>query len=116
MTGRTIEDGLRSEYFDLLPEVRRVAEHLETVIRYYLLPITGALSRYEQVTVKSRVKEYESAVNALRRRQQFASFDPNSEEAYTLTGLRDLAGVRVLAFPHSRVQEVDALLRQQFIE
>jgi len=34
MDRRTIEDRLRDEYFELLPEMRRVAEHLETEAKY----------------------------------------------------------------------------------
>ncbi len=36
---RTIEDRLREEYFELLPDIRRVAEHLEAEVRYCVLPI-----------------------------------------------------------------------------
>jgi hypothetical protein len=68
--GRTIEDRLREEYFQLLPEIRRVAGQLESQINYHLLPIANALEPHEQLIVKSRIKECESAVDALRRRIQ----------------------------------------------
>jgi ppGpp synthetase/RelA/SpoT-type nucleotidyltranferase len=113
MNVRTVEDRLREEYFDLLPEIRRVAEHLEAVIKYRLLPISRGLDRFEQITVKSRIKDCESAVDALRRRQEGATFDPDSVHGYTLKGLRDLAGVRVLAFPRSRLQEIDVVLQEE---
>jgi hypothetical protein len=45
---RTIEDRLREEYFQLLPEIRRVAGRLQTQINYQLLPISNALEPYEQ--------------------------------------------------------------------
>ena len=38
---RTVEDRLREEYFDLLPEIHRVADRLEAEIRYLMLPISG---------------------------------------------------------------------------
>ena len=114
MDTRTVEDRLREEYFDLLPEIRRVAEHLEAVIKYFLLPISRDLDRFERMTVRSRVKDCESAVEALRRRQEGATFDPDSVDGYTLKTLRDLAGVRVLAFPRSRLQEIDIALRKEF--
>ncbi len=113
MPRRTIEDYLREEYFALLPDIRRVVEHVEAVIRYHLLPISGTLDRFEQVMVKSRAKSCESAVDALRRRQEGATFDPDFQ-GYTLTNLKDLAGVRVLAFPRSRLNEIDTALRKQF--
>ena len=109
---RTIEDRLREEYFSLLPEVRRVLEELETEVRHCLLPLSNTLDKYEQVTVASRVKDCESALGALRRRQEGATFDPDLAGSYTLTALNDLAGVRVLAFPRGRWLEADHALRR----
>jgi ppGpp synthetase/RelA/SpoT-type nucleotidyltranferase len=112
MPDRSVEDRLREEYFDLLPEVRRVLEHLEAELRYRLLPISRKLLKFERLDVSSRLKECESAVESLRRRQQGAIFYPNPPAPYTLTSLKDLAGVRVLVFPRSRMNEVDAVLRK----
>ena len=114
MSSRTVEDRLREEYFDLLPEIRRVLEHLEAEIRYRLLPVSRHLDRYERIEVNSRIKECESAVESLRRRQEGAIFYPDRVQSYTLRSLRDLAGVRVLAFPRSRLAEIDAALRERF--
>ena len=50
MSERTI-DRLRKEYFELLPEIRRVLTHIETEIRYRTLPILHALKGYEQLIV-----------------------------------------------------------------
>jgi ppGpp synthetase/RelA/SpoT-type nucleotidyltranferase len=113
--GRTIEDRLREEYFQLLPEIRRVAGQLQTQINYQLLPISNALEPYERVMVKSRVKECESAVDALRRRsQEAAAFDDDQPTKYSLTSLNDLAGLRVLVFPRRRIPEIDRVLRTIF--
>jgi hypothetical protein len=48
------------------------------------------------------------------RRQEGVSFDSDRPEAYTLTSLKDLAGVRVLAFPRRRLSEIDAAMRRRF--
>jgi len=109
---RTIKDRLREEYFDLLPEIRRVTEHLEAVVRYRVLSILRTLKDYERLAVTSRIKECESAIDSLRRRQEGGTFDPDG--LYTLTDLKDLAGARVLAFPWPRVREVDEELRKGF--
>jgi ppGpp synthetase/RelA/SpoT-type nucleotidyltranferase len=109
---RTVDDRLREEYFDLLPEIRSVLEHLEAEIRYRLLPISRKLHKFERLDVSSRLKECESAVESLRRRQQGAIFYPNPATPYSLTSLKDLAGVRVSAFPRGRIDEVDAVLRE----
>lgn len=114
MVDRTVEDRLREEYFVLLPEVRRVAEQLEAEVRHCVLPISLTLDAYERVVVTSRVKECESALDALRRRQEGATFDRNQPDLYTLADLNDLAGVRVLVFPRSRQAAVDLILRKRF--
>ena len=114
MPERTAEDRLREEYFDLLPEVRRVAEQMEAKIRYHLLPTLRRLAKFEQVVVKSRIKECESALQSLRRRQEGATFASDLAGEYTLSELPDLAGVRVLAFPRTRLVEIDEVLRPVF--
>lgn len=114
MAERTVEDRLREEYFDLLPDIRRVAEHLETEVRHHVLPISVKLDKYERLSVRARVKECDSALEALRRRQEGATFDRDRPEFYTLTTLNDLAGVRVLAFPPRRLREIDQELRKRF--
>jgi ppGpp synthetase/RelA/SpoT-type nucleotidyltranferase len=111
---RTIEDRLREEYFDLLPDIRRVAEHLETEVRYWVLPICHRLDKYERLLVRSRIKECESAVDSLRP-PEGGTFDRERPTLYTLTDLHDLAGVRVLAFPGSRLPEIDHELRKHFV-
>jgi hypothetical protein len=112
MTERTVEDRLREEYFALLPEARRVLEELEAEVRHCLLPLIKRLDSHEKLTVTSRIKDCESAVGALQRRQEGAIFDPDRADKYSLKSLNDLAGVRVLAFPRSRWVEADHLLRQ----
>ncbi len=114
MIERTIDDQLREEYFGLLPDMIRTAEQLKTQIQYSLLPITRELKSHETVVVKSRVKECVSAIEALRRRYPGAIFDPDHPEIYTLRTLHDLVGVRVLAFPATRANQVDSYLRSQF--
>jgi hypothetical protein len=114
MAERSVEDQLRQEYFELLPEIRRVTEHLEAEVRHCVLPISLKLDEYERLVVTSRIKECESALDALRRRQEGATFDRDRPELYTLTSLNDLAGVRVMAFPRSRLPEIDQQLRERF--
>ncbi len=107
MAERSVEDQLRQEYFELLPEIRRVVDHLEAEVRHCVLPISLKLDEYERLVVTSRIKECESALDALRRRQEGATFDRDRPELYTLTSLNDLAGIRVLVFPRSRLREID---------
>ncbi len=78
------------------------------------MPITRQLHRFEQIAVKSRIKGCDSAVDSLRRRQEGLIFDPQRPQSYTLLDLKDLAGVRVLAFPRARRIEVHEVLRGEF--
>lgn len=111
---RTVEDLLREEYFGLLPDIRRVTEELEAEVKHCLVPISLRLEKYERLVVTSRIKECDSAVNSLRRRQEGATFDNDRPELYALSHLNDLAGVRVLAFPRIRLVEADHALRDRF--
>jgi hypothetical protein len=65
MANRTIEDRLREEYFDLLPDIRRVLEELEARARFKVMPISLELDQYERIVIRSRVKECESADRAI---------------------------------------------------
>ncbi|MEJ1966728.1 MAG: hypothetical protein WDO56_36365 [Gammaproteobacteria bacterium] len=111
---RTVEDRLREEYFDLLPNIRRTTEELEAEVRYLLIGTTRNLEKHEKLVVRSRVKDCESAIDSLRRRQESWDLDPSNPGKYSLKRLNDLAGVRVLAFPYARLIEVDRLLRARF--
>lgn len=121
MPERTIEDRLREEYFDLLPEILRVVWQLEAEIRFYTLHILHDLKDPEQLLIKSRVKDCESALKSLARRRGLSlpgsegrRFDPEVPEKYSLLSLEDLAGVRVLVFPKRRLSQVDSALQSHF--
>lgn len=114
MSGRTIEDRLRSEYCDLLPHIRRIADETETEVRYLLMPVMRNLESHERIVVKSRVKDCESAIAALTRRPEYFELGNPAREPPSLRALKDLAGVRVLAFPKRRVIEIDEALRSRF--
>jgi hypothetical protein len=74
------------------------------------------LRPYEQLVVKSRVKECESALNRLLGPKEGRTFDPDKPGGYSLLQLPDLAGVRVLVFPNSRLVQVDDALRNRFVD
>jgi ppGpp synthetase/RelA/SpoT-type nucleotidyltranferase len=114
MRGRTTEDLLREQYFYLLPDIRRVAWQLEAEIRYHTLPILHSLKPHEQLGIKSRVKDCESAIKTLRDQQEGRTFDIESPKGYSLLDLPDLAGVRVLVFPNSVLVDADKALRSRF--
>jgi len=107
---RTAEDYLRSEYVRLLPAMQRTVIAVETEVRHLLLGLMLDLDRFEQVAVKTRLKDCESAIDALRRRQQYGLFDSDRAEQYSLTALPDLVGIRVLVFPPRRLDEARAAL------
>lgn len=100
---RAVEDILREEYFALLPEIRRALIETETRARAAILELSLKLRKYERIVVSARVKECDSAIDSLRRRQEFGLFDPST--AYSLTSLHALAAVRVMAFPSARFND-----------
>ena len=116
MTRSVVKDKLRAEYFDLLPDMRSVTEELETRIRYAVLPHLVGRDKYELINITSRVKECESAIGSMERRQEGRYFDESLVDQYTLTSLKDLAGVRILVFPNSKLADLDEALRQTFCE
>ena len=113
-TKRTAEDHLREEYFALHPDILRVAERVEVEIRHCLLRFSLNRKKYEQIVVTSRIKECESAINSLRRRQESKSFDQSRTRSYTLTKLKDLVGIRILVFPRARIPSINDALHKHF--
>jgi ppGpp synthetase/RelA/SpoT-type nucleotidyltranferase len=116
MTQRTVEDRLREEYFLLAPEIKRVLHQLQTDVTYLLLPVTLELKHHERIHVEARSKDCDSAINALRRREEARQFDEDVPTRYTLTSLPDLAGVRVMAFPKARLEDVHTIVRTKYTE
>ncbi len=112
MIPRTIDDKLREEYFNLLPEIRRVKEQLEAEVRFKLVPILRSLNPHERFEVQSRIKECESSIDALRRRQEGSLFEDNQPDKYSIAQLKDLAGVRVLVFPRGLMKRIDDCLNE----
>jgi hypothetical protein len=111
---RGIEDKLREEYFRILPIVRKIKEQLEVKVHFNLIPILDTLKTHERLEVQSRVKDCESAISALRRRQEGSLFDVDEPDKYSLTKLPDLAGVRVLIFPRGLLDQVNTCITKHF--
>lgn len=112
MSTRKIEDKLREEYFKLLPDICKVKEQLEAEIKYNLIPIANNLKSHQRLSVISRIKECESAIDALCRRQEGRLF--NEEKQYSLKDLKDLAGVRILLFPRSLDNSVSEIIKKNY--
>ena len=110
---KTVEDMLRREYFDLLSSIRKTVDELEVKIRHALIPLKKTLRPHERIETRARVKECESAIDALRRREEGRIFDKSSPDKYSLCNLKDLAGVRILVFPRRYMEQIDELIAQQ---
>jgi hypothetical protein len=109
-SARLVEDCLRAEYVALLPSLQRILTQIETEVRYALLPLTLRLDRHERILIRARLKDCESAVDSLRRRQEFGTFDAEQPGRYSLATLPDLVGIRVLTFPQRQFEAVRLLL------
>lgn len=109
---RTTEDKLREKYFALLPNLYKLRELLETKIRYALKEVMKELQEHERIKISSRIKECESAIASLKRRQEADSFDDTKE--YCLSDLKDLVGVRVSYFPNNLYPKIAHSLSREF--
>jgi ppGpp synthetase/RelA/SpoT-type nucleotidyltranferase len=116
MSERNVEDRLREEYFLPAPDIRRVLHQLQTDTSYLLLQISLDLKHHERIQIEARAKECESAIGALRRREEARQFDEDTPERYSLTNLPDLAALRVLVFPKPRLQEVHAIVSAKYAD
>jgi len=114
MTERTVADRLREEYSLLSPEVKRVLLQLQTDVAHLLLDSTLGLNHHERIHIEARAKECDSAIEALRRREEARQFDEDTPEKYTLTKLPDLAALRVLVFPKPRLEEIHTIVRSKY--
>lgn len=103
---------LRQEYYALLPDTEALNKKLELEIQCILKELIVNLKPYQRIEVVSRIKECESAIRALERRQEGALFHENNE--YSLTSLHDLVGVRILYFPCELKDEIRKLLKKRF--
>lgn len=112
---RLVEDRLRAEYFALLPDMQRSLTAIEAEINYLLLPARLKLDPYARILVRGRLKDCESAVDSLRRRQEGGRFDPTRTEQYSLTTLPDLVGLRILTFPDVCFQEVQKVVSARLL-
>lgn len=112
MTRRNpVIDDLRQQYIDLLPELKLVSQELETRIKSALLPLSKKLKSPARLEVKVRIKDCESAIKKLRKKNE-GHFDP--EMAYSLLDLDDLVGARILTFMNSTLVKSKKLILQEF--
>ena len=98
MTQRTVDDRLREEYFLLSPDIKRVLRQLQTDVTYLLLEPVLDLKHHERIHIEARAKECDSAIDALRRREEARQFDEDDAARYTLTSLPDLAACAFWCF------------------
>jgi ppGpp synthetase/RelA/SpoT-type nucleotidyltranferase len=110
---RLVEDLLRAEYFGLLARMQRTLTALQTEVNYLLLPSQLKLNSYARILVRGRVKDCESAVDSLRRRQEGGTFDSSQPDKYTLTALPDLVGIRILTFPQPCFDEASEIVTKR---
>lgn len=116
MMQRKVEDYLREEYFRLSSEINRVVDQLQTEVTYLLLPFKLELKHHERIHIEARVKQCDSAIDSLRRREEARQFDDDTPNNYTLTSLPDLAALRVLVFPKQRLDEVHRHVRTKYAD
>lgn len=71
MNKLTTEDRLRQEYFELLPELLKIQQLMEAKIKWYLKGmIYNFDKKYQRIEVVSRIKDCDSAIETLKRKQK----------------------------------------------
>ncbi len=81
---RSVEDRLREQYFELIPRMEQSKAHVEALVLNFLLPYRDAQLPFERVEVRYRLKACESAVAALRLRQEGSVFNLDKAGDYSL--------------------------------
>ena len=114
MKKRTVKDRLREEYSLLSPDIQRVLLQLRTDVDHLLLETRLNLKHHERIHIEARAKECDSAIESVRRREEARQFDEGTPKKYTLKRLPDLAALRVLVFPKSRLEEVHEIVRSRY--
>jgi len=112
MTLKQAVNNLRQEYFELKAPMHKELRHLEATVRAYLKELEYSLEKHERIDVESRVKDCESAIDSLRRKQPGRDFEDGKQ--YTLNQLKDLVGLRILTFPTSVMKSVNVILSDTF--
>src|SRR5436305_12756714 len=96
--------------------MQRTLTALETEVNYLLLQSRLKLDPYARILVRGRVKDCESAVDSLHRRQEGGTFDASQPGKYSLTALPDLVGVRILTVPHESIAQASEIVKNRIPE
>lgn len=112
MSNKQIVNDLRQEYFDLKAPLYKELRHLEATVRSHLKELEYGLKEHERIDVESRIKDCDSAIDSLRRKQPGRDFEDGKQ--YRLGELKDLVGVRILTFPASVMKSVNDVLSDRY--
>ena len=103
---------LRQEYFELKASMSHEHRHLDSDARCFLKELEYSLKDHERIGVESRIKDCDSAVDSLRRKQPGRDFVDG--ESYSLKQLKDLVGLRILAFPANVMEAANKIVINKF--
>lgn len=109
---KSIINTLRDEYYNILPSLEAANTQINLEISCLLKVIICDLKPHQRIRVITRIKECESAINALRRRKESRTFESNGD--YSLKTLPDLVGARILYFSNDIRTEIDTKLKNHF--
>lgn len=107
-----VKNNLRLENYKLLPQMRELNKILSLELTCTLKDLNLQLNLPERIEVVTRIKECDSAINSLRRRQVGSNGEVeggseggfDTDKSYSLMSPRDFVGARVLYFP-SKLQD-----------
>jgi ppGpp synthetase/RelA/SpoT-type nucleotidyltranferase len=105
---------LRQEYVDIKPQLMKTKNFLDLEVAWHLKALIFNLKVHERIEIESRIKDCDSAIDSLRRRQEGRDFEDNKQ--YSLKELKDLVGLRILVFPASLIDSVNEVILSKFNE
>lgn len=112
MSAKQAVNELRQEYFELKAPMCNEHRRLDSDARCFLKELEYGLKEHERIGIESRIKDCDSAVDSLRRKQPGRDFVDG--ESYSLKQLKDLVGLRILAFPASVMEAVNNIVLEKF--
>ena len=98
-----IEKWIQEEYKNLRPALNKLRKKVKKEIRTCLSDFTQSLEPWQRIEIRSRIKECNSAIDSLRKRN-----------FHTLNDLVDLVGIRIVVFPASLAEKVEGVLIDYF--
>ena len=104
---------LRQDYFELKAAMCREQRQLASDARCFLKELEYSLNEHERIEIESRIKDCDSAIDSLKRKEACGR-DFVDGVSYSFRQLKDMVGLRILAFPTSVMVAANEIVMKRF--